>query len=272
MSPTTPSLEELQERWPVFSTVLHNYYASKPGASRGAQGDDATFLTRFSSRGGEEDPEFSGLRNELDDMSRHPGDAAALLNLSFGYVDDDGAVDTTSPHYIDRPQARNLIVGIINDLYVSAPKGGEQDDQEEPAGIIDVRAEVFNAYWRHTLFRIPQFVPGKVPSWVRKLGGRPWAGTPVSSVAALVVGAILAAIGWGVEKGLRSLGASNAVTLPLSWPFLGTGMVLLLWAIATMLLVRSSIIRPEDDDEDDDEEQKTRAKEKARRSILRRLG
>ena len=116
MSPTTPSLEELQERWPVFSTVLHNYYASKPGASRGALGDDATFLSRFSSRGGEEDPEFSGLRSELDDMSRHPGDAAALLNLSFGYVDDDGAVDTTSPHYIDRPQARNLIVGIINDL------------------------------------------------------------------------------------------------------------------------------------------------------------
>ena len=75
------TLDDLQDRWPVFSSILVDYFAASPGARRGRKGDDATFLTRFSAVGGEKSPEFNGLHAELTGLIQRPGEASDLLNL-----------------------------------------------------------------------------------------------------------------------------------------------------------------------------------------------
>jgi len=85
------TLDDLQDRWPVFSSILVDYFAASPGARRGRKGDDATFLTRFSAVGGEKSPEFNGLHAELTGLIQRPGEASDLLNLTFGYVDATGS-------------------------------------------------------------------------------------------------------------------------------------------------------------------------------------
>ena len=126
------TLDDLQDRWPVFSSILVDYFAASPGARRGRKGDDATFLTRFSAVGGEKSPEFNGLHAELTGLIQRPGEASDLLNLTFGYVDAAGSPDRSHPGYIDRPQARSLITGLLSDLYTTDEEGDGAD--EEGAG------------------------------------------------------------------------------------------------------------------------------------------
>lgn len=268
------TLDDLQDRWPVFSSILVDYFAASPGARRGRKGDDATFLTRFSAVGGEKSPEFNGLHAELTGLIQRPGEASDLLNLTFGYVDATGSPDRSHPGYIDRPQARSLITGLLSDLYTTDEEGDGVDEEEGLAGFVDVRAQAFDEYRRYTLFHLPARTPGRLPPWASRHGSRALAGMAVPAPVAAAVGAALAAAGWGISQGLQSLNMPDGVVLPLSWPFLLGGLGLLIWAVSAMLLVRSSIINPpteEDEEEEKETAEKKRAKSKARRNILRNL-
>ena len=183
------TLDDLQDRWPVFSSILVDYFAASPGARRGRKGDDATFLTRFSAVGGEKSPEFNGLHAELTGLIQRPGEASDLLNLTFGYVDATGSPDRSHPGYIDRPQARSLITGLLSDLYTTDEEGDGADEEEGLAGFVDVRAQAFDEYRRYILFppgcpatgagrwrewrSRPQSPPPSAPPWQPPGGASP---------------------------------------------------------------------------------------------------
>lgn len=276
MSTPTPNIEDLQDRWPVFSTILLDYYVARPGAAKGRKGDEATFLTRFGSTGGEDNPEFTGLRAELVDMTRKSGAAATLINVMFGHTNADGTVNEDDPNYVDRIKARTLITGLMDALYTTNPdEAADAEDADETSGYVGARVEAFDAYRKHVLFHLPANLKGTIPTWFgpRLGGGQPLAGYPAPAPLVALVGVVLATIGMGINLGLTRLGASRSIVLPVSWPFLLAGAGLVLWAVLTMLLIRSAVLHPEDEDRDgvDDDIEGARAQEQARRNVLRNL-
>lgn len=269
---TQPTIEDLQDTYPVFSTILVSYFAAHPGASKGTKGDDATLATRFAATGGEDNPEFTGLYAELTTLARTPSHAATLINHAYGLT-------PTDPRHVDRPTARTLVTDLTTTLYDDTPTPHTDDDdggQAGPTGWADVRAQAFDTYRSHVLLHLPDRTPGHLPAvhvGPINLPSRPLAGMPVTTTVAVIVGLLVVALGMAILLPLRAVGAPTSVVAPAAFPFLLAGGALTLWSITTMLLVRSAIVHPVDEDGDgvDDRTEKEQSKAKARARTLKAL-
>lgn len=234
----TSRVEVAEERWPTLMSVLREYFPSVDYPRGGPRGDDADLLARFSAVGGEESAQFIGLEEDLLDAVRHPVAAAGALNALFGSD-------------LEPSRVRQFLVDLHARLYVDLDADGFTGEPVE-------RSELFGAYSRRVIMRVPGWVPGAFPSWWRpaSLAGESLGGAPVPALVCLLFFVALALLALGVNRLAEMAGQSWPRYV--SMPVLLVGAIGAVYSAAMMWFTRNALLRPDVEEEAQEEAEEKR--------------